>query len=239
MGGTKDDATTAAFMAQAMHICTAFDFLCCCFGLCRDGSGRYQKFDEEAAIPYPSSPGTALVGYGASRKQERPPMPTPSGSKRLIPTGSSRGQVKSNRQMFEAGDIKPLNYDPPPTPAPIPLNLLEQMLAAATPAPPAPEAPPAAAAPPATDAPPAEPPAEGAAVPPAGDGAAAPPEGETAAAPPADLAAPPADPAAGPAPAEPAAEAATAPPAEPPAEPAAPTEPAADAAAAPAEALQA
>ena len=53
MGGSKDDATAAAFMAQAYHLCTAFDFLCCpCWilGMCRDPAvTRYRKFDEEAA----------------------------------------------------------------------------------------------------------------------------------------------------------------------------------------------
>ena len=78
MGGSKDDATTAAFMAQAMHICTAFDFLCCCLGLCRDGDGRYQRFDEEApALTYSNNSSPVLVGNDRPRKAEHLPMPEP------------------------------------------------------------------------------------------------------------------------------------------------------------------
>jgi len=134
-GMTKNDATSAAFCAQAYTLCTAFDFLCFpCYlvGMCRDSAAtKYRKMvDEEAPLPFPSSP---------NFQNARPT------AKRVVPVGSSRGLVSTNRAMFDTGRIMPTNYDPPATPAPIPLDLLQKMIEAATPpAPPAPAPPPAA-----------------------------------------------------------------------------------------------
>ena len=167
MGGSKDDATTAAFMTQAYHICTAFDFLCFpCFalGFCRDPTTKYRQFDdEEAPLPFPTSPAVngsygRVVPRSDSAGRSRPSLGV---------VGSSR-QVLTTRKMFDMGHehVKPINYDPPPTPPPIPLNLLEQMMAAATPPPPPPPPP----EPP--KAPAAEPPKAPAAEPPKTDGPA-------------------------------------------------------------------
>jgi len=192
---SKDEATTAAFMAQAYHICTAFDLLCfpCwALGLCRDSEPAYTQFDEE---------------YGTAYAKR---TPSGKGSGRSFPTGTSRGTVKSNRKMFEKGQghIMPINYDPPQTDVkPFPekrlLELTMQKLASSSPAPGVPSAAPHAAsepgaALPAAGAPGVAPPAAGlpsdsplaapAAAPPATTAASLP------AAPVAPAAAPPAEP---------------------------------------------
>jgi hypothetical protein len=240
MGGSKDDATTAAFMAQAYHICTAFDFFCFpCFavGCCRgDGGSKYARFDEEVGYATP----------GAESYRHQFMTGTRSGAKRMHPSGSVRGNVSTARSMFETGNIQPRNFEPPEAASPpLPLVLPPLPPGSIVPiAPPgaAPIPDPAAAAAAiaaAAAATPGPPPAAGApgAAPPAGDtppaagapGAAPPAEGGAAA----PAAAPPADPAVASAPAAADGAAADGAAAAPPAEPAAaeaPPPPAADAA---------
>ena len=178
MGGSKDDATTAAFMAQAYHICTAFDFFCFpCFavGCCRGDSAnsKYARFDEEE--------GFATPGAADSYRHQIMMSAMKSGTKRSV-----RGNVSTARSMFETGNIQPRSYDPPPPEAPpLPLVLppLTPAILAALPAPPGTAAatPPAAGAAPA--APEAPPPADGAAAPAPPAVAAPPPEAGAAAAP--------------------------------------------------------
>merc|ERR1719424_2784173 len=102
MGGSKDDATTAAFMAQAYHICTAFDFFCFpCFavGCCRGDSPKYTRFDEEAGYATPNADSYRQQVMTATRT-----------GKRMHPSGSLRGNVSTARSMFETGDIRPRNF---------------------------------------------------------------------------------------------------------------------------------
>ena len=177
MGGSKDDATTAAFMAQAYHICTAFDFFCFpCFavGCCRGDSAnsKYARFDEEE--------GFATPGAADSYRHQIMMSAMKSGTKRSV-----RGNVSTARSMFETGNIQPRSYDPPPPEAPpLPLVLppLTPAILAALPAPPGTAAatPAAGAAPAAPEAPP---PADGAAAPAPPAVAAPPPEAGAAAAP--------------------------------------------------------
>ena len=199
-GRSKDDATTAALVAQAYVICTALDFFCypCwligCFSK-EGGHSRYQTLDEEAG------------GAGAANGDPEAPDSyrqqiwgdkTPPRRGFFSRGPRSQSPVKTTRKMWEnwKGDhsrIQPRNFEPPaaalPQVDPAALAAAQAALAAAATA--AANAPPPAAGAPGAARRPPGPRRRGSA-------GAAPPADPAAAAAPGT--APPADPAAAAAP---------------------------------------